>query len=181
MPSFRHVALLSFVVASLPLSAQAPTTPPASARATPRPTKLLPGTHSNVLSTIHGNALTSTNTQLADAPVRLRDARSGRIVETQVTDKGGMFSFSAIEPGNYIVEVMSADDSTVLTASQILTVDAGDVISAVVKLPFHVPPFGGVMAGHAATTPSMAALAAQAASSGIVAVTTSGDPTCPIQ
>jgi len=173
-------AALFWLALTLPLAAQVPTPPTATARTTPRASKLLPGTKTNVLTTIQGNALTSTNGQLANAIVRLRDARSGRIVDSIVTDKAGLFAFRGVEPGSYLVEVLGQDESTVLTASQILTVDAGDVISAVVKLPFSLPPFAGVV-GQSATTPSMAALAAQAASSGIVAVTSSGNVTCPIQ
>src|SRR5207248_1946621 len=40
---------------------------------------------------IQGNALSSTNGQLSHVIVRLRDARYGRIVETQLTDDSGMF------------------------------------------------------------------------------------------
>jgi len=184
MRTLRVISVL-FVVASLPLSAQAPSASATAARAAaPRATttrggKMLPGT-GNVLTTIQGNALTSTNGRLSDALLRLRDARSGRIVDSQVTDKAGLFAFRGVEPGTYIVEVMAADESTVLTASELLTVNSGDTISVIVKLPLRVMPFGGLAAGHASTG-SMAALAAQAASSGIVAIVPSRDATCPIQ
>jgi hypothetical protein len=183
MRTLRAISVL-FVVASLPLSAQPPSASATAARAaapratTTRGAKMLPGT-GNVLTTIQGNALTSTNGRLSDALLRLRDARSGRIVASQVTDNAGLFAFRGIEPGTYIVEVMAADESTVLTASELLTVNSGDTISAIVKLPLRVMPFG-LAAGHASTG-SMAALAAQAASSGIVAIVPSRDATCPIQ
>ena len=180
MTMLRFVAALSLVGASLPLAAQTPAqrTPAAQTvqRATP---KMLSGKCGNALSTIQGNALSSTNGQLADQIVRLRDARSGRIVGLQTTDKAGLFAFKGVEPGSYIVELMAQDQSTVLTASQILNVNACDAISAIVKLPFRIPPFAGVM-GHS-TTSSVAAITAQAATSGIVAMTPLGDVTCPIQ
>jgi PDZ domain-containing secreted protein len=127
----------------------------------------------DALTTIQGNALTSTNGALNDTVVRLRDARFGRIVDTQLTDKSGLFAFKSIDPGTYIVEVMANNDS-VLAASQLLHVDAGQAVSAVVKLPFRIPPFAGIMG--TSNTASAAAVATQAAASGIAAIV----PTIPI-
>ncbi len=122
-----------------------------------------------VATRIQGNALTSTNTQLPNAVVRLRDARFGRIVGTEVTDQTGLFTFHNVDPGTYIVEMMG-DDSTVLAASQLLNVNAGDVVSAVVKLPFRVAPFAGAMGVN--STPTASLLAAEAAANGVIAVAT---------
>ena len=84
-----------------------------------------------------------------DVVVRLRDARFGRIVDTQLTDKSGMFAFNAVDPGTYIVEII-ANDESVLAASQLLNVNAGEAISAVVKLPFRMPPLAGLVGRTAA-------------------------------
>jgi len=119
------------------------------------------------LTTIQGNALDSTNVQMRGVLVRLRDARFGRIVDTQLTDKSGLFAFRAVEPGSYIVELLGNDNS-VLAASQLLNVNAGDAVSAVVKLPLRVPPFAGLLG--APTTSSARVIAAQALTSGIVAI-----------
>ena len=130
---------------------------------------------SDAFTTIQGNALNSTNGAMRDATVRLRDARFGRIVDTQLTDKSGLFAFKAIDPGTYIVEVMGNDQSAVLAASQLLNVNAGEAVSAVVKLPFRIPPFAGGLVSNTGT-PSATAVAAQAAASSIVSVV----PTAPI-
>lgn len=127
----------------------------------------------DAFTTIQGNALNSTNGALADATVRLRDARFGRIVDTQMTDQSGLFAFKAIDPGTYIVEMM-ANDQTVLAASQLLNINAGEAVSAVVKLPFRIPPFAGVVGST--TNTSATALVSQAAASGITAVV----PTAPV-
>jgi hypothetical protein len=127
----------------------------------------------DTLTTIQGNALNSTNGPLNDVAVRLRDARFGTIIDTQTTDKSGLFAFKSIDPGSYIVEVM-ANDQSVLAASQLLNIDAGQAVSAVVKLPFRIPPFAGIVGST--STPSAAAVATQAAASSIVAVV----PTSPI-
>jgi hypothetical protein len=124
-------------------------------------------------TTIQGNALSSTNGAMNDTLVRLRDARFGRIVETQLTDKSGLFAFKAVDPGAYIVE-MIANDESVLAASQLLNVNAGEMISAVVKLPFRAPALAGVLGNAAA--PSATAIAMEAAAGGIASVV----PTAPI-
>src|SRR5437870_10888081 len=55
---------------------------------------------SNQLATVQGNAVTPMNGSLANTMVRLRDARFGRVVNTQFTDKTGAFLFRAVDPGN---------------------------------------------------------------------------------
>jgi hypothetical protein len=68
---------------------------------------------------------------------------------------------------------MIGNDQTLLAASQILNVNAGEAVSAVVKLPFRVPPFAGLIGSSPA---SAALIATQAAASGIAAVV----PTTPV-
>jgi len=173
------------IVATVHVAAQQPsrgagtTTAPRSsvARATPRidPPRILPGTRPNVFSAIQGNALTSTNGALTNAFIRLRDARAGQIIETQVTDLSGLFGFPTVDPGSYVVEIMSQDQYSVLAASQVLYVGPGEAISAIVKLPFKIPPYAGVLGN---STSSAAAVASQAASAGVLATQASGAPTC---
>jgi hypothetical protein len=112
---------------------------------------------------------------LSNATVRLRDARFGRIVDTQVTDKTGGFAFKAVDSGNYIIEVLGPD-RTVLAATKILNVNAGQALSAVVKLPFKIPPFAGILGN---STPSAAIVTTEAAASGLLATTTAGEPISP--
>jgi hypothetical protein len=175
MSRLFRIATASLIVAgALPLSAQQQT---ATVVNTPRSwvTKAaLVRAKEKALTTIQGNALTSTNRQMDNVVVRLRDARFGRIVDSQLTDKSGMFAFKAIDPGSYIVEIVSNDQS-ILAASQLLSVNPGEAVSAVVKLPFRIPPFAGIM-GSTTTTPTASAVAAVAATGSVVAVV----PTIPI-
>jgi hypothetical protein len=183
MRCINSVVIAAFVVTGAPhISAQQPTlggavgvnAPAAAARETTP--KLPPGARTEVLSTtIKGNAVDSTDRQLGNTLVRLRDARVGRIVETQLTDKAGAFSFNGLDPGSYIVEVM-ASDQTVLTASQLINVNAGEAVSALVKLPFRIPPFAGALGNNPA---SVAAVMTTAAASGVLATTLSGQPVTP--
>lgn len=139
--------------------------------------KLLPGTPANVLSTIQGEALDSVNGRMPDTVIRLRDARLGRIVEATKTDKAGGWTFENIDPGSYVVELMGSD-STVLAATSIISVNAGDAVMATVKLPFRVPPMGGLLGQ---TVPSAVATSAAAAASGVLAATATGEPVSPPQ
>lgn len=160
------VASVSYVAAQQPIPAGS--TRLAARAGAPR---VLPGTRLDVFTTIQGNALNSTNGALPNATVRLRDARIGQIVDLQLTDKSGLFAFGAVDPGSYIVEIIANDQ--VLAASQLLNANAGEVVSAVVKLPFKMPPFAGVLGS---TTPSAAAVTSQAAAAGILAMDVAGEP-----
>jgi hypothetical protein len=179
MPRRLHWSMLAVVLASAPVVfAQQPvvTTPPVSSVKTVGRLAVRAGARSQAFTTtIQGNALTSTNGQLADAMVRLRDARYGRVVDSVITDKSGLFAFHAVDPGSYIVEIVSTDQTAVLAASQILSVNAGDVISAVVKLPFRLPPFAGILGGNVAASASpttAAALVTQAAANSVLIIAT---------
>jgi len=147
----------------------------AALRATPPRT--IPAARNTGFTTIQGNALDSANGQLPNVLVRLRDARFGHIIDRQLTDNSGMFAFQSVDPGSYIVEVMGPD-STVLAASQILNLNAGEVILAIVRLPFRTPTFASLLGAN--STPTAAAIVTQAAASGVVAVVAT-DPVSPIE
>ena len=151
------------------------TTPVLRARArltAPRPVTV----HTTSVTTIQGNALDATNGNLANVVVRLRDARFGRIVDTELTDKSGLFTFRTLDPGSYIVELIG-NESTVLAASQILNVEAGEIVSAIVQLPLLTPMLG---AAGGSTVATAAAIVTEAAATGVVAVIAT-DPVSPIE
>lgn len=173
-----------FVASALTAAAQQSgktSAPKAAASSTSKPTgatvprsgpTLLPGTRPNVFTTIQGNAIDSMNGALANSVVRLRDARYGRIVDTTTTDRSGLFTFRSVDPGSYVVELVG-NDQTTLAASQILNVSAGEAVSAVVKLPFRIPPFAGLL-GHSAA--SAASVSSAAAATGLLGTIVTGDP-----
>jgi hypothetical protein len=122
----------------------------------------LSGTASTI---VQGNVLNCTNGPQPNAAIRLRDARSGHIVATQVADATGLFSVRGVDPGSYIVEIMGSDQM-VLAASQILNVNAGEAVSGIVKLPCR----NGLLAGlFGPTAQSAAAVTAAAASAAVLA------------
>ena len=173
-PALVAVALTVATTLSVTAQNQAiPNTPRSMASGTTTATKAAARVKTDAFAVIQGNALTSTNGPLNDITVRLRDARFGRIVGSQITDKSGLFQFKSVDPGTYIVEVI-ANDQTVLAASQLLNVNSGEALSAVVKLPFRIPPFAGILGST--SMPSAAAVAGEAAASGIASIV----PTSPV-
>jgi len=129
-----------------------------------------------VTSAIQGNALTALNGPLANALLRLRDMRSGRISATTESDKAGLFIFRRVEPGTYIVELIG-NDQTVLAVSQILNIESGQLLSTVVKLPMRVPVAGLL----SRTAPAILAVAAASAAAGVLASTATGQPVSPVR
>jgi hypothetical protein len=170
MYRFQLVAIALVATGAIPLAAQSPVASAAGKAAAKAAIhrgvapNILPGTNESAFTLIQGNALSSSNGQLANSLVRLRDARLGGIVDSQVTDRSGLFAFRAVDPGNYVVELVG-NDQTVLAASQVLSVNAGDAVSAVVRLPFRIPPFAGLL-GHSA--PQAATVSTVAAASGVL-------------
>jgi hypothetical protein len=133
--------------------------------------RILPGTPASAFASIQGTALDATNGTMPNSPVRLRDARSGRIVVAQRTDTSGLFAFSQLDPGSYVVELLG-DGPTVLAASELLNVNGGESVSAVVKLPYKISPMAALL-GH--TTSSAAAVAISAAATGVLAISSTAD------
>jgi hypothetical protein len=158
---------VSVLLAATSVSAQAPAAAAAS--------KLLPGTRPGVLSSVQGNAVNAQNGALPDTLVRLRDARQGRIVETAITDKQGVFAFRGVDPGNYVVEVMTPASNAVLASSPVLNVGTGETVSALVKLPFRIPPIAGFIGNMTQTTASAVSTTAQAVTAAAAASNTVGE------
>jgi len=138
----------------------------------PSGARLLPGSRPNAFSTIRGTAVGPSNAALPHNLVRLRDVRFGRVVDTQTTDNAGAFTFANVDPGSYVVEVLG-NDQRVLAASQIISVNAADTVTALVRLPFRAQPLAGVLGNSASTA---AAVTAEAVAAGVLATTVAGAP-----
>jgi len=134
---------------------------------------LLAGARAALFSTIQGKALNSINGPMPNTVIRLRDARLGRVVDTVTTDKLGVFEFRSIDPGSYVVEMMAPANDAVVAASPIINVGSGESVSTVLKLPFKMPPLGGIL-GH--SLPSALAITSAAAAAGVLAKSVVGAP-----
>jgi hypothetical protein len=114
------------------------------------------------------SALDSAGGALPHARVRLRDARFGRVSGVQMTDASGLFEFSRVDPGSYVVELVGAE-AKVLASSRLVSVDAGQVASVVVRLPHKSSGFAGLMGNGRAL-----AILGAAAASGVLATRVAG-------
>lgn len=153
MSRIPSLAVGIFVVATaLPAGAQPLSALPqlrggAVPLATRVPTRL--ATRLAAFGTIQGNAMRGSGS-LANGMIRLRDARFGRIVDTQLSDKAGAFAFRGLDPGSYIVEIVSTSQSTI-AATQMINVSAGETITAVVRVPIRPSMFAGILGQQGAT------------------------------
>ncbi len=174
----RTLILIAVVAVAVNASLGAQQTAPRPvASASPSPTsvapRLLPVTNTNVFSSIQGSALNSTNGSMPNTLMRLRDARFGRIVDRMLTDKSGLFAFRGIAPGSYVVEMMGLTNEAVVAATPIIYVGPAQVASVILKLPFRITPFAGIL-GY--TTLGAMAVSSAAAASGILAENVAGAP-----
>jgi hypothetical protein len=113
---------------------------------------------------IQGSAVNSGNGALANTLVRVRDARLGRIVDQSLTDKLGAYTFKGLEPGNYVVEIVS-NNQTTLAATNLISANAGETVHAIVRLPFK-PSLLGAFLGQ--TAPAQGVTSASSGLSDIV-------------
>lgn len=153
--------LTTLSVISVP--AQQPT---ASTRFAPMGVRALGGPPASAFSAVQGAALKADNSPFSGARLRLRDARAGRIVLKQQADDEGLFRFRPLDRGSYVVELL-ADERTVLAASSLLSLDAGEVAQTVVREPGGLDELSS-LAGFADAHAS--AVQAAAAASGILVV-----------
>ena len=89
-----------------------------------------------------------------------------------MTDRFGSFEFDSLEPGSYVVEMMSPSRDTVLAATPIINVGSGQRVAALVKLPAR-PPVGGAFGTSLA---SVLAVTSAAVAAGVLATTVAGAP-----
>jgi hypothetical protein len=114
--------------------AATPADPPPTPHVRSEP-KTLPGTRVESFSRIRGIAVDAMDAALPASLVRLRDARMGRVLDTQVTDKAGAFVFF-IDPGFYLVELFDKNQQT-LAASPLVSTRPGGTSKTSVKLPVN--------------------------------------------
>jgi hypothetical protein len=109
------------------------------------------------IGSLAGTATASTGETLVNAVVQLRDLATGTVSGTTTSSSTGAFSFGAIPPGNYVVEVLNAAGEVVGTSASV-SVAAGSTVT-------------GVTVTATATTVAASASAAGVGAGTIVAVT----------
>ena len=122
--------------------------------------------------TVQGTAWRGDTTPLPQARIRLRNLHTGRGVAVAVTNSDGRFRFDLVEPGAYVVELLSANDK-VIAVGDLFGVSADMQSITFVRLSAKSPWFGGFF-GNAA-----AAAIAAASTLGVTATGSNGRPASP--
>ncbi|HKT80825.1 MAG TPA: carboxypeptidase-like regulatory domain-containing protein [Vicinamibacterales bacterium] len=161
----RIIAVGLMLIQSTAAGAQEPAARPATPAATPV-ANVLPGTQRSAFGDIQGRVSDSKNAALPKRIVRLRDVRSGKVIESKMTDDAGAFGFRGVDPGNYVVELVD-NNNRVLAASQMAVVNPSQTTTVVVKLSDEVRSFGNLLTHNLAAA---AMVAGSAAAAGVLAV-----------
>jgi len=146
-----------------------------SARVNATTRGLVPGTNERAFGKIQGNVLDAAGRALPNVRVRLRDCRSGLVAAVTMSDRLGLFAFSSVDPGIYVVEMLN-ERADMLAASELLTVNAGDTATTLVKLPIDSTPFARLLGRSVGEA---AGILAAAASTGVLASSVTGDDISP--
>jgi hypothetical protein len=103
------------------------------------------------------------NSPIAAARVQLRNLVNGRVEATAVANEAGQFTFTRIEGGTYVVELLG-ENGKVVSVGHAFVIAPGETVATFVRLGTKVPWFSGFF-GNAAS-----AVASSAASQGITAL-----------
>ena len=133
----------------------------------------LQGSRAGLHASIQGTAVSSTNTAVINAPVRLRDARLGHIINSVMTDSFGAFEFRNLEPGSYVAELMGPNRDVVLAATPIINVSSDRPVAVLIKLPFQSSALGGAFGR---SLPAVLAITSAAVATGVLATSVAGAP-----
>jgi hypothetical protein len=114
-------------------------------------------------TSIVGAAWNADNSPLPGARVRLRNVTTGKVDATTVANELGQFTYTSVEPGSYVLELVS-ESAKLLSVGQTFTVGPGETVATFIRLGTKVPWIDGFFKNAAA------AVAAAAASTGVTAI-----------
>jgi hypothetical protein len=120
-------------------------------------------------TSIVGVAWQADNTPIPNAKVRLRNVVTGRIAAAAMANEAGQFTFSGVEPGSYLIELVT-DAGKIQTVGHTFTVAPGETVATFVRLSAKAPWFNGFFSNAAS------AVAATAASAGVTALAPEAKP-----
>lgn len=169
LPAATGLALALCAVlwgAETPAVAMAPRTWPAGAAA-PAGKKSAPAAVRSIA--ISGIAWHADSSVIPGARVRLRDVVTGRVAAAAVADQGGRFTFTGIEGGSYLIELVDPG-GRILAVGHTFAAGPGETVATFVREAAKAPWFSGFF-GNAAS-----AVASTAASAGVTAIAPEAKP-----
>jgi hypothetical protein len=114
-------------------------------------------------TSVMGAAWRVDNSPIAGARVQLRNLVSAKVEATAVANEAGQFTFSRIEGGTYVVELVG-ENGKIVSVGHAFVIAPGETVATFVRLGTKVPWFSGFFANAAS------AVASTAASQGITAM-----------
>ena len=136
----------------------------------PLPPLTLTGGAAAEAASVAGSVISSSGQVLPNAAVQLRDLATGTVSATVMSSATGTFSFAAVAPGNYVVEVLNAAGQVIGTSASISLPAGGTVTDLGVTATAATAPAAAAGTGSARTIVAVTAAAVAAGISGIVAV-----------
>jgi SdrD B-like protein len=103
-----------------------------------------------------GAAWNVDNSPLSGARLRLRNAASAHIDATTIADHSGQFTFTNLEGGTYVIELVD-ESGRVLTVGHPFIIAPGETVATFVRLSARVPWYSGFFKDAAAAAVSTAA------------------------
>ena len=123
------------------------------------------------VASIAGTATSSSGETLLNVGVQLRDLKTGTVSRTTKSSSTGTFSFPAVDPGNYAVEVLNAAGRVVGTSAAI-PVTGGAAVTGVTVRTVSAAIASSV--ARTAGTRTIMAVTSAAAAAGVVGVVSRG-------
>jgi hypothetical protein len=114
-------------------------------------------------TSVLGAAWRVDNTPIAGAHVQLRNLVNGKVHAAAVANEAGRFTFSKIEGGSYVVELLG-ENGKVASVGHAFVIAPGETVATFVRLGTKVPWFSGFFNNAASI------VASSAASQGITAM-----------
>jgi hypothetical protein len=119
--------------------------------------------------TVIGTVWNRNDTPVATPRLRLRDATTGRIVQTTQGDPLGRFTFLRVPAGSYLVELVD-QSGNVLALGQMFALGPLETVATFLRLGASIPWYAGFFSNAAAVA------LASAAALGLTAVGNGGQP-----
>ena len=124
-------------------------------------------------ASVAGMATTSTGETLVNAAVQLRDLATGTVTGTTMSSSTGAFSFGAVNPGNYVVEVLNAAGEVVGTSASVSVAPGAAVTGVTVTATAAAVAASAGAGGLGAGT--IAAVTTAAAAAGVAGIAVATD------
>ena len=120
---------------------------------------------------ISGVARTAAGQPMRGFTVQLRDMQTGQVARTTVTDSQGQFSFGALTPGDYAIELLNAAGDVVAASAPMLLTTASTMVASGVIVTVPASNLVAAAAGGSFFGSTLGIVTAAAIGAGVVGVT----------